>query len=48
MIAALIVLAWLGVIALVLGLFVGGQADSACNQNCNQGRSCTCAKSIHG
>lgn len=48
MIAALVVLAWLGVIALALCLFAGG-AESTCTHNCNQGRSCTCSakKSTH-
>lgn len=41
MTAALWVLGYLAVIVLVLALFAGG-ARNDCNQNCNQGRACTC------
>lgn len=35
---------------IVMGILSGGAPASACKQNCNQGRSCTCtaAKSTNG
>lgn len=49
MIAALILLGWLGAIALVLCLFAGG-AETTCTHNRDQGCNCTCAaaESTHG
>lgn len=39
---ALIVVAWLGFVAVVLGIFGGGAQHNACTGNCDQGRCCTC------